>query len=248
MKSSTGLYHIVMRGINRQHIFDEESDYEKFLNILSLVRELSGIKLYAYCLMSNHFHLLIKEGDEPLSRTFRRIGARYVYFYNKKYDRVGHLFQDRYKSDPIENDEYLVAVIRYIFQNPVKAGLCNKAAEYKWSSRKSLGNADSLIDDSQLSEIVSIDDILKQVDFPTADKLLNAKSPGRKPFVSEEDANALMLEVSGAGNTSAFQRLTKNEQISSIVNLRNRHVSIRQASRITGISKGIIEKWGTPSA
>ena len=84
--------------------------------------------------MSNHIHLLIEEGREDLGIVFRRIGARYVYWYNRKYKRSGHLFQDRYKSEAVKNDKYLLTVLRYIHQNPIKAGIENDIRKYPWSS------------------------------------------------------------------------------------------------------------------
>ena len=84
--------------------------------------------------MGNHIHLLIKEGTEPLEQIFKRICGRFVYWYNIKYCRVGHLFQDRFKSEPVDSESYFFTVIRYIHQNPVKAGLYNRVEDYAYSS------------------------------------------------------------------------------------------------------------------
>ena len=113
----------MLRGTNKQLIFVESSEYARFLAVLGEVKSLSGFKLFAYCLMENHLHLLMKEGAEPLSQVFKRIGARYVYWFNLKYERCGHLFQDRFRSEPVETDEYFLMALVYIYQNPVKAGL-----------------------------------------------------------------------------------------------------------------------------
>jgi REP element-mobilizing transposase RayT len=122
-KSSSGIYHIIMRGINRQSIFEDEEDNRKFLQTLRDFKEKSGYNIYAYCLMVNHIHLLIKEGLEPLEQVMRRLCGSYVYWYNRKYGRIGNLFQDRFKSEPIEDDTYFLTVLRYIHQNPIQAGL-----------------------------------------------------------------------------------------------------------------------------
>ncbi len=84
--------------------------------------------------MKNHVHLLMKTDSDKLSTYMRKVGARYVYWYNWKYDRVGRLFQDRFRSEPVENDSYFLTVLRYIHRNPVKAGICETVAEYKESS------------------------------------------------------------------------------------------------------------------
>ena len=146
IKSSSGIYHIILRGINRQTIFEEDEDAVKFLKTLKHYKEKSGYKLYAYCLMGNHIHLLIKEGKEDLGIIMRRIGASYVFWYNWKYERCGHLFQDRYKSEVVENVNYFLTVLRYIHQNPLKAGLVKDIKEYKWSSYSDFIEKNEIID------------------------------------------------------------------------------------------------------
>ena len=113
----------MLRGINQQDIFEDEDDYLRFLAIIRECKDISKFELYAYCLMTNHVHLLLKTGEEPLELIFKRIGSRYVYWYNLKYQRIGHLFQDRYKSEAVEDDAYFLTVLRYIMQNPMKAGM-----------------------------------------------------------------------------------------------------------------------------
>ena len=91
-KSSTGIYHVILRGINGQIIFKDNEDYKKLIQTINEYKEISGYEIYAFCLMNNHIHLLMKEGKEDLGIVFRRIGASYVYWYNRKYKRRGHLF------------------------------------------------------------------------------------------------------------------------------------------------------------
>ena len=122
-KSSTGIYHVMLRGINGQPVFLDDEDNEKYLQTLKECKALSEFELYGYCLMGNHAHLLLKEGKEDLALVFKRMGARYVFWYNWKYRRYGHLFQDRYKSEAAESDSYFTTVLKYIHQNPKKAGL-----------------------------------------------------------------------------------------------------------------------------
>jgi REP element-mobilizing transposase RayT len=118
-----------MRGINRQIIFEDTEDYIQFLESLTRQKETSGIQIYAYCLMSNHVHLLMKEGNVDLGTVFKRIGSSYVYWHNWKYNRRGHLFQDRYRSEAVEDDGYFLTVIRYIHNNPIKAVITNTLTE-----------------------------------------------------------------------------------------------------------------------
>ena len=122
-KSESRIYHVMLRGINQQQIFEEAEDCDKFLDVMRDCKEICQYDVYAYCIMGNHIHLLIKEGTETLEQVFKRICGRFVYWYNIKYRRVGHLFQDRFKSEPVDSNEYLLTVVRYIHQNPIKAGL-----------------------------------------------------------------------------------------------------------------------------
>lgn len=133
-KSETGIYHIILRGSNKLEIFHDDEDSMRFLDILEKYKKKSGMEIYGWCLMGNHIHLLLGEGTEELSVTMKRIGVSFVWYYNSKYGTTGHLFQDRYRSEKVENDEYLLTVVRYIHQNPVKAGIVKRAEGWKWSS------------------------------------------------------------------------------------------------------------------
>lgn len=133
-KSKSGIYHVMIRGINRQEIFQETEDYEAMLKAFQHVVEKNKCDILSYCLMSNHVHLLLKEKDENLSKAMQSIEVSYVWWYNERYERVGHLFQNRYLSVPVEDDAYLLGVLRYIHKNPIKAGVAKKLDEYKWSS------------------------------------------------------------------------------------------------------------------
>ena len=145
-KSATGIYHIMMRDINRQNIFEDQADYIRFLQTLKQYKGISGYQIYAYCLVGNHVHLLLKVGEEPLEQVMRRICGSYVYWYNWKYQRIGNLFQDRFKSEPIENDSYFLTVLRYIHQNPLKAGLVKNIDDYQWSSIREYTHISELVD------------------------------------------------------------------------------------------------------
>ena len=134
VKSESGIYHIMLRGINQQVIFEQSEDYEKFTEILNKYKAISGYKVFAYCLMSNHIHLVIKQEKESIEQILKRIAGSYVYWYNWKYYRKGHLFQDRFRSEPIEDEKYLLTVIRYIHRNPVKAEITEKLEDYTYSS------------------------------------------------------------------------------------------------------------------
>ena len=135
-KSETGIYHIIIKGINRQEIFHDDEDCLRFVETLDRYKKKFKFEVYGWCLMGNHIHLLLKEGEEEIAKTMKRIGVSFVWYYNWKYKSTGHLFQDRFKSENVETDEYLMTVIRYIHQNPVKAGIVTTSSLWKWSSCK----------------------------------------------------------------------------------------------------------------
>ena len=132
--SATGTYHVMLRGVNKHTIFFDNEDHQLFCDVLFKYRAECGFTLYSWCLMPNHVHLLLKEGKEPTEQIFRKIGSSFVYRYNKKHDRTGHLFEDRYRSEPVESRSYFLNCLRYIHMNPVKYGLCELPEEYLYSS------------------------------------------------------------------------------------------------------------------
>ncbi|MTI80138.1 MAG: transposase [Firmicutes bacterium] len=133
-KSKSGYYHIMIRGNERKNIFQDEEDKFRFVETLYKKKQENRFSLHAFCLMDNHVHLMLREGEEDVATVMKRITVSYVYYFNKKYKRVGHLFQDRFKSENVEDDGYVLALVRYIHQNPVRAGMVKSVSEYKWSS------------------------------------------------------------------------------------------------------------------
>jgi len=133
-KSKSGYYHVMIRGNERKNIFSDEQDRSKFIDVVHKMSQGNTYTTHAYCLMDNHVHFLISEGTDSIAKTMKRISVSYAYYFNKKYRRVGHLFQDRFRSEPIEDDSQLLAVTRYIHLNPVVAGIVKKPEKYKWSS------------------------------------------------------------------------------------------------------------------
>ena len=133
-QSSTGIHHVMLRGINRQTMFEDDDDYRKFVFILKdMVQPHDQLRrplpprcaIYSYCLMPNHVHLLIQEKSDGLAAVMRDIASRFARYYNDKYEHFGHLFQDRYKSEPVNDVGYFLVLIRYIHQNPIAGGLCS---------------------------------------------------------------------------------------------------------------------------
>ena len=243
-KSESGIYHIMLRGINRQSVFEDDEDREKFLQTLSECKGISNFLLFAYCIMGNHIHLLIKVEEEPLEQIFKRIGARYVYWYNWKYRRCGHLFQDRYKSEPVEDDSYFLTVLRYILQNPIKAELCQTLDEYKWSSYNDYKNGDGITDIDFGFNILSMEKskvkeiFISYMNERNEDKCLELEERNKRitddelKIIVENDFNIKPMMIQNEAREKMQGLLMKILEIEG--------VSTRQLARITGISTNII--------
>lgn len=131
-----GLYHVITRGNDRQEIFRSREDFAKFLTLLSEVKEKLPFFLYAFCLMTNHVHLLIERRADTIGRIMHRLLTGYSQYYNHKYGRIGHLLQGRHKSILFQSEMYMGELVRYIHHNPVRARMVEKAEDYPYSSQR----------------------------------------------------------------------------------------------------------------
>ena len=242
-KSESGIYHVMLRGVNKQQIFEEKEDYERFIHILEDCKKISEFDIFAYCLMGNHIHLLIKENKEPLETIFKRIGSRFVYWYNIKYDRQGHLFQDRYKSEPVNDDDYFVVALRYILRNPVKAGLCKTAGDYRYSCYNDYiekGNQ-SIVDTEKGLSLIGEENFVEYINAENDDRCLEIETTS-KVRITDEKAKDLIRQKTKCNSISDFQGLPKEKRDKLLKVLRSQGLSIRQINRLTGIPKGIVER------
>lgn len=133
----TPFFHVITQGIEKSFIFEKPEDIKYYVKIMYKIKEEHNIDIIAYCIMNNHTHMLIEtKAIEQLSKYMQRINTTYGKYYNKKYSRVGYVFRDRYKAEGIYSEKHLYNCIKYIHNNPVKAGICNKAEEYPYSNYK----------------------------------------------------------------------------------------------------------------
>ncbi len=248
MKSESGIYHVILRGINKQRIFEDDQDYQKYLKTIKGYKEISGYEVYAYCLMSNHIHLLMKEGKEDLGIAFRRIGASYVFWYNWKYSRIGHLFQDRYKSETVETDSYFLAVMRYVHQNPVKAGIVKDIQTYPWSSYGEYKNKAQICDTRFALNKFSVnltDALYLWEKFHQENNDDNCLEYDYGKRLNDLEAAEMIRKVAGVKSPVEMQNFEKQKRNDIIRKLKQRKLSIRQIERLTGVSFGVIRGvWG----
>ena len=242
LQSHSGIYHVMLRGINRQIIFEDDGDKHYFMTVLKTCKELSGFKLYAFCLMSNHVHLLLKTGDEPLEQIFKRIGSRYVGWYNRKYRREGHLFQDRFRSENVETDPSFMTVLRYILQNPMKAGMEARPGSYRWSSYPAYAKGTGSVTDTRyaLDLFGSHDTLIRFLNETNEDVVMDVDAWEWR--LTDEQALDIMCQVSGCSCVSAFQQLELPVKKAFAREMYLNRMTIRQISRLTGMARTTIDR------
>ena len=249
-KSETGIYHVMVRGINQQDIFHDKDDFERYLETLKKVSFQSGVSILGYCLMTNHVHLLVREGDKDLSVFMKGLGVSYAYWYNWKYERTGHVFQDRFKSECVESDAYLLTVIRYIHQNPVKAAIVRNPEEYRWSScavyYKYNGQTMDCLDTKLILSILfeqekeAIIRFKEYMEEYNEDRCLDDSENRR---VGDTEAYQIVKEIMKGRPVTVLQTMDQEERSKILNRLRNEYgLSIRQLSRITGLPFHIARK------
>ena len=254
-KSGTGIYHVMLRGINRQDIFEDDEDYLQMTSILRGQSERydeKGLRLspfctfYAYCLMSNHLHLLIQEREDNISDIVKRIGVTYAHYFNKKYERNGHLFQDRFRSEPVDDIEYFVTLLRYIHQNPLKAGIIENINDYPWSSWKDYSSDKcpaSFCSTRTVFARISQTDLMELINTPLEDdgQILDVDTDGCKS-ISDSDVKAFLQMSQGIANPLMVQSLEKTRRNEVLRYALSFGAGVRQLSRLTGVSYGVVQK------
>jgi REP element-mobilizing transposase RayT len=241
----------MLRGANRQEIFHDDEDCFNFLDFLHRYKLKTQVKIYAWCLMSNHVHLLLREGNEDISITMKRLGVSFVLYYNGKYGTSGHLFQDRFKSENVENKRYLLTVVRYIHQNPLKAGVVKQVEEWRWSScGHYYGTYDEvrkLLEPEFILQMFSEDTILARERFREFNEMVNQdqcldEQVNDRRLTDEEARELIKKLLNGIeiAKVKSLPRLKRNEILKKTKGIKG--LSQRQTARILGVSRTLISK------
>jgi len=238
-KSQTGIYHVMLRGIDKRDIFLAQNDYKKFLHYIELAKEKSETSLIAYCLMTNHVHMLLKEGKEEIGNFIKRVAVGYAQYHNSKYERTGHLFQNRYQSEAVNDDEYLLVVLRYIHQNPLKAGIVNNVEEYKWSSYHDyLIDRNTITDKDTLEGYFINDESYKEFNNKTNDD--HCLDYEKKKRYTDDDLRQIITEIIEIEKLPMMEIKKRNIALRRIKH--ETGASIRQLEKVLGIGRNIIQK------
>ncbi len=241
----TEIYHLTGRGVGRQIIFEDDRDREAFLDRLIKHLSLKDIDILAWCLMGNHFHLLVKGAMETLSSSMRSLLSSYALYFNVRHDRHGHLFQDRFASQCVKDDVQLLATARYIHLNPVKAGL-TQSPHYQWSSYEQYAGS---LDDGICNTELIIDIVGDVAAFlllhrtDPHDEGLLEDNPYRKRW-SDDQAALFMKKQIGRDDIQALPFLEPKERDMHLAAARRAGLSIRQLQRLTGIGYRIVAEAG----
>jgi len=250
----------MVRGINHRNIFEEEADYFRFLEVLREVKGIKGFKIFAYCLMTNHFHIFLKE-NEPgdISQIMHRLLTKYVGWFNRKYECSGSLVGNRYKSEPVEEDRYFVTLLRYIHQNPLRSGATGRIEDYRWSSYREYyrdhindgglqGGTDcacALTDTDSVMDRFSPDKTMARAMFVELHKYLVTDdfSMGDNKKPTDEQVRRRIIGLLNGREPHSIGEMSKENRNKVLRYLHNEErVPVKQLERITGISRGVITR------
>jgi REP element-mobilizing transposase RayT len=245
--SSTGIYHVILRSVNQHIIFEEIPDYHMFLYALSDCKMRYEIEIYAYCLMDNHIHILLKSAPDKLASFFQSLGTKFVRWYNIKYSRSGHLFQERFHSTVIETDRAFLAAIAYIHNNPVKANICRYPSEYEWSScRAYYGAKNALINLLPAFAIAgskaSLHRFFAKESECSDNGLFTDDHRQSKHFFTDEKALEIFKATTNLSSTSDVDSLERVKRNSFVRKLRAKGLTVKQVSRLMDISETTVKR------
>lgn len=245
--SPTGIYHITLRSVNQHIIFEEDFDYRKFLFILSDCKKKHEVEIYGYCLMDNHIHILLYSPPDRLAGFFQSLGTRFVHWYNAKYIRSGHLFQERFHSTVIITNTQFLSALLYIHNNPVKANMCRFPSEYRWSSFNTYcGRSDSLVNIAFAQRILGGEKNLLHYFAKKSDSLdfsrFDDDHPAINHFITDENAKAIFKSITNLESSSAVVHMEKARRNEYVRKLHQNGLSIKQVARLMDVSVSTVKR------
>ena len=241
-KANSKIYHVMCRALNKQTLFDEEEDYLFYLKQLKDSSQKYKVRIYGYCLMTNHVYILIFDKSEMMNQFMKSINTSYAKYYNKKYGRTGYVFNDRYHSEPVENMKYLLTVIRYIHQNPVKAMICKNTYDYKFTSmhayRRNVGNYLQIVNTKPIYKKFDKKEFLAWNEMENHDRCMDVMNNKLK----DEDVAKLLYKTTNVKNKKEYLEKSEAEKAVAVMKLIDISIPLVQLSRVSGIYYNKIQK------
>ena len=243
--SASGIYHVMLRGINQTQLFYEDEDRHAFIERLGRFEEGCGFGLMAYSLMGNHVHLLIKAGEAGVSLAVKRLALSYSHWFNAKYDRGGYLFQGRLKSEPVEGGACFLAALRCIHNNPVEAGEPLR----HWASYDAYLSGSTLVDAGFALAVFSDDTKKAGALFCEFMGASPGKGPlaylgSRKGRMPDGEAAGMIKRVGEVEACNKLAGLGKDRRNQVLAELKKSGLTIRRVARLSGINRGVVQKAG----
>jgi len=241
-------YHITSRGDGRKDIYKSEGDYLKFLEYIKKGKERYKFYLYAYALMSNHYHLLLETRQANISRIMQYLNTSYTTYYNVKRNKSGHLFQGRYKSILVEKESYFLELTKYIHLNPLRAKMVKKPEEYRWTSyRGYIGREkDEYIDRERIKEIMemsgrSYEEFVRAgmgKEIKPFKELYAGFILGRTRFIKEK-LDEIKDQVEGSKEVSYEAQISRELAADDIIRIIEKKYN-KKIEQITGLKKVVL--------
>lgn len=240
-ESESSVYHIVSRGAAHQIIFEDDADRAYFMSRVASAADAAEGEVLAWCLMDNHVHLLIRISFGRLSGFMHTVLSGYAGYFNRVHERSGPVFDGRYKSEPVESDDYLLTVVRYIHRNPLKAGAATELSLPWTSYREYTGTPRIVHPEFVLGAFGGKDEFVAFHDAPfEGETALDIDVPKRKR-VSDADASSIAREVLGC-SPNLCKTLDRQARNAALAEMKNRGLTARQIQRLTGVSLGTISR------
>lgn len=236
--SEIGFYHVMARGVNKQIIFNDDNDKRYFLGLIKKKSEIVNIEIHAFCIMDNHFHMLIRSEKQKLSTFMQMILTEYAKNHNKKVGRIGHLFENRFKSEVINDEKYYLTVLRYILQNPEKAFI-SSTEKYRWSSISAYRNNSFVRTDFAENLIGSKKELMKYLLEKNQDECMDL------PLTKEEEdikAKIIIDYLCRNLKNDELNNMSKERRNLYIREMKKSGISNRKISNMTGIGIGIVQR------
>ncbi len=238
--SDIGIYHVVARGNNKQIIFEDEADYRRFLGLLRECKHLYGIKILAWSLMENHVHLCVEDPDNNLADFMHRLLGCYAMYLNARHGRGGHLFQDRYFSDPIIDESQLLECVRYITNNCLYAGICSPE-EYPWNSDHEYTDVPDIVSPEIVLGLLGGAQQYREFISSHTHCVYSFEGPG--PLSSEEALRIARAVAASLGvHLSEIKALPVRKRNEAVRQLRRHGLSNRHIGRLCAISESTISR------